>query len=157
MSRSDFQEELKILNPIFAEWSERNRDRNQLDVASSVNPDGDVDLMLDYSLFKYPTCPSCPSGMMKPSLVFFGENITHTVRDNAFSMVDNASALLAVGTSLQVFSAFRLLRRIKESGPPGRKIMILNMGETRGDALADERISAGSSAVLAEVLEIVSR
>ncbi|GLE05474.1 hypothetical protein PINS_up014497 [Pythium insidiosum] len=68
-----------------------------------------------------------------------------TVRDKSFDWVDDANALLIVGSSLQVFSAMRLLNRAHNRGIP---VGILNLGPTRGDDKCDVRVDAASSDVL---------
>lgn len=40
-----------------------------------VTPDGDVDLIADYTQFVPPSCPECVSGILKPDVVFFGESV----------------------------------------------------------------------------------
>lgn len=53
---------------------ERRNGRIILDEAATA-PDGDADLVSqDLSDFSVPDCPSC-GGMMKPDVVFFGENV----------------------------------------------------------------------------------
>jgi len=122
---------------------------------SKVNPDGDMDLAQDFSTYKYPVCPSCSTprdptrGVLKPDVVFFGENIPNHIKQQSFDMLDESNGLLVVGSSLAVFSAFRLIRRAKEQEKP---VAILNLGTTRGDPLADIKVDAPSSPVLTELL-----
>ncbi|KAI9205137.1 DHS-like NAD/FAD-binding domain-containing protein [Polychytrium aggregatum] len=151
--REEFQQELARLNPIVSMWAAHNPEKLQGDVASStpMNPDGDTEYQWDYSQFVYPSCVKCGS-VYKPSVIFFGENISAHDRDRSFSMVDDGNALLAIGTSLQVYSSFRLVQRAAKDHKP---ITILNLGETRGDPLATLKIESRSSHVLAETLDLL--
>jgi NAD-dependent deacetylase sirtuin 4 len=124
-----------------------------------TNPDGDVDLPnAPYTTFRYPACPSClashaprtstgtsavvridldgawdPSstgGILKPSVIMFGESISDAVKEAAQNAIDDAGRLLVIGTSLATYSAWRLAKRAKERGMP---IAILNIGGVRGE------------------------
>lgn len=69
---------------------------------------GDVDLRnRSYDTFKIPECPSCGSGVIKPAVVFFGENIPNAVKEKGKALVGEASRILVVGSSLATYSAFR--------------------------------------------------
>lgn len=117
-----------------------------LDAARAATaPDGDADL--DPSVvqgFNVPACTAC-DGVLKPDVVFFGDNVPRPVVDEAFAMVDAAEVLLVLGTSLAVFSGYRFVRRASELGIP---IAIINEGETRGDALATVRLDGRLGDVL---------
>ncbi|KAJ3314803.1 NAD-dependent protein lipoamidase sirtuin-4 [Boothiomyces sp. JEL0838] len=154
MSRFDFQNQLASLNPQVALWAQKNPDKIDGDVSSSVNPDGDVEVTWDYSEFKYPECNSC-GGVYKPeyfmidiSVVFFGENMKHHVRDQTFEAVDNSDSLVVVGSSLTVYSALRLVKHANSLNKP---ICIVNLGETRGDPLASLVINERLDAVLSQL------
>ena len=75
------------------------------------------------------------------------------VRDESFKRIEDASALLVIGSSLHVFSAFRLVKRAHERGIP---IAILNLGETRGDSMANLQINCSSSVILQETLALLA-
>jgi NAD-dependent SIR2 family protein deacetylase len=62
--------------------------------------------------------------------VFFGENIDARVRDASFETIDKSSSLLVVGSSLEVYSAFRLVKRAIDQLKP---VIILNIGDTRAE------------------------
>ena len=101
----------------------------------------------DPELMKIPTCPKC-SGVLKPNVVFFGENIPKVRTNHTYHLVDNSRAVLCLGSSLQVFSAFRLVRRAKERGVP---VVVVNMGETRADEMIDMKIEDSLGLLLPEV------
>ncbi|RKF78381.1 NAD-dependent protein deacylase SIR4 [Golovinomyces cichoracearum] len=140
----------------------------------STNPDGDVDVPgAPYSMFRYPACPNCFQnppmttnglkekidvdkdgawkagsnvGILKPSVVMFGESIASEVKEAAEQAIDNSGRLLVLGTSLATYSAWRLAKRAKDRGMP---IAIINFGGVRGeeeffhDLLIDQNGGAG--------------
>ena len=106
-------------------------------VGGRIAPDGDADV--DPSAdFAVPTCLAC-GGMLKPDVVFFGENVPRPVVDTAWDYFSRAEVLLVVGSSLTVFSGFRFVHRAAKVGLP---VGILNLGPTRGDDLAAVRVEA---------------
>ena len=112
-------------------------------------PDGDASLKnADSNDFVVPGCGAC-GGVVKPDVVFFGENVPKKRVASALDAVDRARALLVVGSSLMVFSGYRFARRAAETGKP---IAILNRGRTRADDLASLRIDADCGSVLKKVL-----
>jgi NAD-dependent deacetylase sirtuin 4 len=129
--RQDLQIQLSELNPLFNEWALKNQWKIHLDVAASLNPDGDVDLKWNYDDFIYPPC-AC-GGILKPDVVFFGENMPDSTRDFGYSAIANSSCLVIIGSSLTVYSALRLLKKAQSARVP---IYIVNNGPTRGDDLA---------------------
>jgi NAD-dependent SIR2 family protein deacetylase len=64
------------------------------------------------------------------------------------SRVDEADALLVVGSSLTVWSGFRFAKRAHERGVP---IAIVNIGPTRADDLATLKVEERCGAVLSAV------
>jgi NAD-dependent SIR2 family protein deacetylase len=104
--------------------------------------------------FEVPTCTAC-GGVLKPCVVFFGENVPRPVVDEAFATVDGADGLLVAGTSLAaVFSGYRFLRRAAERGA---WIAIVNRGLVRGEEHAVLKIEASTGAVLRELADMSSR
>jgi NAD+-dependent protein deacetylase sirtuin 4 len=98
---------------------------------------------------KVPHCPRC-GGLVKPAVVFFGEAVPVEVVDKAFSVVGEGDALLVVGSSLTVWSGYRLARAAREQGKP---LYILNIGPTRADAEADLKVEAPAGATLALIAD----
>jgi NAD-dependent SIR2 family protein deacetylase len=112
------------------ELSARNADWLDLDAAEA--PDGDADLEgADFSSFVIPPCRRC-GGMLKPDVVFFGENVPRDRVDAAFRHLDEADAMLIVGSSLMVYSGFRFVERAVSLGKP---VAAINLGRTRAEAL----------------------
>lgn len=64
-SRKHFQERLRQMNPSVAAWMDASGGTVQGDVASSVNPDGDMEVHFSYDSFVVPDCLAC-GGVMKP-------------------------------------------------------------------------------------------
>ena len=105
---------------------------------AGIAPDGDADLEADFARFVVPDCTYC-GGLLKPDVVFFGENVP---RDRVASVHDHlqrADAVLVVGSSLMVYSGFRFVQAAAAAGLP---VAALNRGRTRADdllAFKDER------------------
>ncbi len=137
-SRRELQESMALLNPGFAARH----------AAASVRPDGDVELE-DTDDFVVPGCRSC-GGVLKPDVVFFGENVPKDRVQRCYDAVDAAEALLVAGSSLTVMSGFRFVRHAAHRGIP---VVIINRGATRGDELATVRLEAGTSEFLTELAE----
>ena len=137
VSRADLQQRLLADNP---EWA---------DIAGRVAPDGDVDLEgHDYERFRVPDCPEC-GGILKPDVVFFGENVPKDRVERAFAGVAKAQALLVVGSSLMVYSGFRFAEAAAAAGKP---IAAINLGRTRADHLLTLKISEPADEALASAL-----
>ena len=135
--RSTLAHRLTELNP---GWAERHAD-----VAS--RPDGDVELD-DTEEFVVPGCDRC-GGVLKPDVVFFGENVPPRRVDRCYTAVDRLAALegtmLVVGSSLTVMSGFRFVRHAARLGRP---VVIVNRGTTRADDLATVKLEQGTSEFL---------
>jgi NAD-dependent SIR2 family protein deacetylase len=102
-----------------------------------VNPDGDMELPSTDG-FTVVGCLAC-GGVLKPDVVFFGENVPRPRVDHCYSLVAAASWLVVLGSSLTVFSGLRYVRHAAKLGIP---VVIVNQGETRGDPLASARLDA---------------
>ncbi len=136
MPRLELQSLITTLNQ---EWSP-GETRQAPDADASV----DDDLVAS---FLVPDCPHC-GGTLKPDVVFFGENVPRETVDACFAMIDEADALLVVGSSLTVWSGYRFVRAAAERQIP---IAIVNIGVTRGDEHATLKIEQKCGAVLAEL------
>lgn len=136
MSRATLAEQLEAANPGFAERAERLG-------GLAVAPDADA-VVADTDSFRFVDCPAC-AGMLKPDIVYFGENVRKEVVDQAYSLVDESDALLVAGSSLTVFSGYRFVRHAAARGIP---IAIINRGPTRGDDLATVKVHGGCSELL---------
>lgn len=112
-------------------------------------PDGDVDLPDEATrAFRVAGCVRC-DGVLKPDVVFFGDNVPKPRVEGAFAWVDAADALLVAGSSLAVYSGYRFVLRAESRGIP---VVIVNLGESRGDPHAAARIDAPAERALPELL-----
>jgi NAD-dependent SIR2 family protein deacetylase len=135
--RDELQDELTRLN---ADW---------LDLDARQAPDGDADLEgADFSSFVAPSCRRC-GGVLKPDVVFFGENVPRDRINAAFRHLDDADAMLIVGSSLMVYSGFRFVQRAASLGKPAAAV---NLGRTRADGLLTLKAEAACESALAFLL-----
>ena len=144
--REEMQERLASLN---AGWLRAARwDRLQADEADFA-PDGDSEIAESVIRgFRVPECIRC-NGVLKPAVVFFGESVPAEKVSYAMSRVDEAGAMLVVGSSLTVWSGYRFVRRASDRNLP---IAIVNIGPTRGDELATLKIEAKCGEVLTDAI-----
>jgi len=100
---------------------------------SELRPDGDADLAeFVVDSIRIPPCERC-GGTLMPDVVFFGGSIPGDRTQHCRQVLDNARALVVVGSSLQVYSGYRFCRWARESGKP---IFLINPGATRADTMA---------------------
>jgi len=90
------------------------------------------------------SCLVC-GGVLKPDVVFFGENVPADKVRASYTNVDDADALLVAGSSLTVMSGLRFVKRAATRSIP---IVIINRGATRGDEWATLHIDAGCTEAL---------
>lgn len=115
---------------------------------TDLAPDGDAELPgAPEHDFVVPACEAC-AGVLKPHVVFFGENVPARRVEAATAAVSAADALLVVGTSLAVFSGYRFVRQAAREGRP---VAIVNVGPTRGDHAASVRLDAIAGELLPRV------
>ena len=122
--------------------------------ASTTAPDGDADIdAASVESFAPPGCEAC-GGLLKPDVVFFGENVPldryHAARD----ALAHADALLVAGSSLMVYSGFRFVTQAAEAGLP---IAIVNRGRTRGDELAELKVEGDVGTLLADAIGTIAK
>lgn len=148
--REEMQQRLAELN---AEWlAAAPWHRLQADDADFA-PDGDADVAQSVvGGFRVPECHRC-GGVLKPAVVFFGESVPAEKVSYAMRRVDEADALLVVGSSLTVWSGFRFARRAAERGVP---IAIVNIGPTRADDLATLKIEENCGTALTAAVASLS-
>ncbi|MFD7075037.1 Sir2 family NAD-dependent protein deacetylase [Nocardioides sp. NPDC059952] len=147
--RRDLQERMEALN---AGWAEAHAD-------VETRPDGDVALE-ETQDFVVPDCEIC-GGILKPDVVFFGENVPKDRVARCMAAVDalagpgslelrgerheGEGVLLVAGSSLAVMSGYRFVRRAAKAGIP---VVIVNRGATRGDGEAAYKLEVGTSEFL---------
>eukprot|EP01087_Luapelamoeba_hula_P013426 TRINITY_DN3832_c0_g1_i3.p1 TRINITY_DN3832_c0_g1~~TRINITY_DN3832_c0_g1_i3.p1 ORF type:complete len:186 (-),score=16.06 TRINITY_DN3832_c0_g1_i3:220-777(-) len=119
----------------------------------ATRPDGDAETQgMDYTKFVVPSCRYCGSGVVQPNVVFFGQNVETSKVEYAKQRVRESTGILAVGTSLMVYSAYRFIVLAKEMKLP---IAILNVGPTRGDADAQIKVEGLSSDILPHLVQTI--
>ena len=117
-------------------------------IDASLRPDGDADIDTPGEDFRVPSCERC-GGVLMPDVVFFGGNVPRERVRRAMDALATSDALLAVGSSLKVFSGYRFCRRAAELGKP---IALLNPGETRADPIASLHLRADCEPALGVLL-----
>ena len=158
VSRAKVQEVLIALNPDRAPdcadgaggVGGGGTDRENFAHNQRIAPDGDADINDPTDDFVIPPCPSC-GGTLKPDVVFFGANVPRERVDRAFAALDDADAILVVGSSLMVYSGFRFCERAAQSGKP---IASVNQGRTRADHLYALKIEDDCTEVLPAVVGV---
>ncbi len=135
--RADLQVRLADANPGWA------------GLVAAAAPDGDADLEgRDFGAFRVPACEAC-GGMLKPDVVFFGENVPRERVQTAMAHLARADAMLVVGSSLMVYSGLRFVHAAVRADTP---VAAVNLGRTRADDLLRFRVAAPCGDALAFLL-----
>ncbi|RHA38579.1 NAD-dependent protein deacetylase [Cellulomonas rhizosphaerae] len=141
MSRRELADLLDALNPHFAP-----------EAVADIEIAPDADAVIEQTAdFVVADCPVC-GGMLKPDIVYFGENVPRPRVDAAYAMVDEGDALLVAGSSLTVQSGLRFVRHAAAAEKP---IVIVNRGATRGDRHATLTYHAGTSETLSALARLL--
>ena len=136
-ARAAVQDWMRAANPGFA------------DTMATAAPDGDADAAEGFEAgFAPPDCPAC-GGMLKPDVVFFGDNVPKARVGAVSTAIDNADGLLVVGSSLMVYSGYRFAEHAHRQGKP---VMAVNLGKTRADHLLAAKVEQDCGEFLASVL-----
>ena len=136
--RADVQTELERRNPAFARLDAR------------VAPDGDAELdAAEFAAFDVPPCAAC-GGLLKPDVVFFGEGVPKERVARTLAAIERSDAMLVVGSSLMVYSGYRLVLAMRAAGKP---IAAINLGRTRADDLLSLKVAEDCAVALARLLD----
>ena len=139
--RDGFQARLLALN---TEWAERLRGE------AEAAPDGDAELPAwAMERFRVPACEGC-GGVVKPDVVFFGENVPAERVEEAWRLFGEGGVLLVAGSSLTVYSGRRFIYRAQTDGVP---IAVVNLGPTRADEMAAAKVEGRLGDVLPRLEE----
>ena len=144
VSRERWQATLAAANPPFTRWL--------AGVAGGVEaaPDGDAELPARaLEGFAVPACEFC-GGIVKPDVVFFGENVPRARVEDAWRLFQEGEVLLVVGSSLTVYSGRRFVDRARADGMP---VVVINVGPTRADDCAAARMEGRAGMVLPRLAE----
>lgn len=137
LSRVLLQQRLESLNP----WV--------LGLDAAIGPDGDADFeQASLEAFRVPACDVC-GGILKPDVVFFGENVPRPRVARGMAMLKEVDALLLMGSSLKLFSGYRFCREAQRLGLP---MAAVNLGRTRVDDMLDVKVEAPCAALCATLL-----
>lgn len=137
VSRAEVQQRMQQENPDFAH------------LGVEIRPDGDANLEGDIiQQFNSPHCAVC-GGELMPDVVFFGGTVPPQRVEQCMQALQNADALVVVGSSLKVYSGYRFCVRAKEWG---KGLALINPGWTRADELADVKILEPCMPVLKQLL-----
>lgn len=115
----------------------------------SAKPEGyapDADVFIPQSeidKFHTPACDHC-GGILKPDVVFFGDTVPRQRVDDINLRLEEADALVVIGSSVETYSSLRHVRYCKELGKP---LLIINIGPTRADSLADVKVMGRSGEI----------
>ena len=142
-TRAELATRLTAANPGF---TERVSGVGDVEVA----PDADAVLSSTQG-FRVADCRSC-GGLLKPHIVYFGENVPKGRVARAYRLVEDAEALLVAGSSLTVMSGLRFVRYAAKAGTP---VVIINRGRTRGDELATVKLDSGCTEALTALATIL--
>lgn len=106
-----------------------------------INPDGDARIPQHWvEQFQMVHCLNCGSDKLKPTVVYFGEIVPKQRKAAIQDLLDNAGALIVLGSSLAVMSGYRILLDADRARKP---IGIINLGPTRGEERATFRWRTG--------------
>jgi NAD-dependent SIR2 family protein deacetylase len=83
-------------------------------------------------------------------VVFYGESVPRGTTAAALAAVESADGVLVVGSSLMVWSSFRLARAAVARGTP---VVAVNRGRTRADDLFAFKLEGECGAVLRQVVD----
>jgi NAD-dependent SIR2 family protein deacetylase len=134
-TRDALDERLRAANPAL-DWGD----------GAANNPDGDAELAdAEVAGFRLVGCECCGADLLKPDVVFFGENVPRPRVQHCFELLDASACLLVLGSSLTVMSGLRFVNRARQAQIP---VAIVNRGTTRGDSLAEIKLDAALGEVL---------
>ncbi len=120
-SRSTLDARMAAANPDFAGRG------------TEIRPDGDAVLStMQVDGFRAPLCTRCSADRLRPDVVFFGDVVPRGTVQHCFALVEQAEGLLVLGSSLQVMSGLRFVRRAAKRDLP---IVLVTRGRTRADDL----------------------
>lgn len=139
-SRALMHQRCAELNPAFCALS------------ADAAPDGDADLDTDFSDFCVPVCPKC-AGILKPDVVFFGDNVPRDRVRHVFEALNDSRALLVIGSSLMVYSGFRFCREAHRQNKP---LAILTRGVTRADDITSLKLDAPIASTLVQATRLMT-
>jgi len=138
VSRHCVQQMLEAANP------------GHLRLCAVTAPDGDAYLDLDdLDAFEVPDCSRC-GGILKPTVVFFGDVVPRHRVDATMQALEQADAMLVVGSSLMIYSGYRFCEHAHRMQKP---IAAINLGHTRADHLFHLKIERPCEDALVDLID----
>lgn len=129
-SRPEFQVRLAAENERWVRAIKEGR--------ATMRKDGNVDMCTEVvGEFRVARCARCGGDSMIPTVVFHGGGVDTVDAERAWTMVGASDGLFVVGSTVRLWSAWKLVKRVKEEGG---KVVCLNFGETRGDGIWDCKV-----------------
>ncbi len=137
-ARTILQERLQAANPRYRHLS------------YTAAPDGDADLQpAELDRFQVPDCEYC-DGLLKPDVVFFGENVPRPRVEQSLTALDRSAAVLVVGSSLMVYSGYRFCVAANAQGKP---VFSVSLGRTRADEALAASLNMDCGAALTGIAD----
>lgn len=96
-----------------------------------------------------PGCGDC-GGYLKPAVVMFGETLNMNDLSEAFRLAGEADLAISVGSTLTVTPAAEIPLQAKAAGA---SYLVINIGPTAHDNVADIKIEANAAEVLPAILD----
>jgi NAD-dependent deacetylase len=107
----------------------------------------------DLSTKEIPTCEYCEK-ILKPSVVFFGENIPLDALSESQKFAEAADVVLVIGTSAVVYPAAAIPRIAKGRGAA---LIEFNLERTELSSYADILISGSAGKTLPELIKLLEQ
>ena len=96
-----------------------------------------------------PDCSKC-GGILKPDVIFFGEALPQNVLAIATRESQECDLFIVIGSSLVVYPAAYMPMHAKQAGAG---IVIINLGETQQDDIADVIIDHSAGVTMTKIME----
>ena len=114
-----------------------------------IEPRSEVQARLEVEM--PPLCPNCGGGLLKPTVVLFGEPLPVGAIQEAFELARSADVMLVVGSSLVVYPAADIPLVALRAGA---QMIVVNAEPTPFDGLAEVVIHGRSGEVLPEIARL---
>jgi NAD-dependent deacetylase len=99
-----------------------------------------------------PRCRHCGGGLLKPTVVLFGEAMPPAAVQEAYALAEQADVMLVVGSSLVVYPAAEIPLMAIRAGAP---MVVINAEPTPFDRLAEVVIHGRAGEVLPEIAALI--
>ena len=129
-------------------WLRRNNP-HLIGTQAELAPDGDADVMDELiQRVQVPACGHC-GGLLKPNVVFYGSSVSKELVTYITDQLEQADAMLVIGSSLMVYSSFRFCRHAHHKNIP---MACINQGVTRADELFRLKVTRDCGEALSSLL-----